>query len=265
MMKRQFSIAKGGTIALVGFARSYPRMTVAAAVIYAVFSGVLATYISGFRFFGWSGSHLVAWVASLPQTILLAPIMAALLRYIILHEENRRYIQWDYRVRRVLLVMVVLSAVLMAGGLLFALTLDLLPRFPMRLLYARGILMATFATKLVSWWLVMRLAIAPAMAAAGTRRYPIDTSFVFTRGWLWTIFGTKLIIYGPLFVLIGGLMFTGGTSPNLQATMMARPFVVGLVTLGTALVELIDAAAMALIAVQVVQARKIDAEAEKVA
>jgi len=262
-MKRQFQIAKGGVTALIGFARVYPWTLGAAVLSYAAFSGLLAAYLSGVRLYGWTGTYLVAWAGTLPQTILLAPVWTALLRFIILREQSRRYAQWDHRFRRVLLVMVVMSAVMMIGGLLFALTLDLLPRFPMRLLYARGILLSAFCAKFVSWWLVMRLAIAPAMAAAGTRKYPLDTAYVFTRGWLWTIFGTKLIIYGPLFVLNGVLMFGNGAGLNLQANLIARPTVAAFLTLVTALVELIDAGAMGLIAVRVVQARKVDADGDK--
>jgi hypothetical protein len=255
-MRRQLRIAREAVVALVKFARVYRGMCVIAAAVYAISAVLSARYLTGLLPAGWTGSLVSAWVGSLPQTVLLAPVWTALLRFVILGDERRRYRVWDYRVRRVLLVTVIMSAVLAAGGFLFALSLDLLPRFPVRRLVMTAVLAATLSAKFASWWLVMRLAIAPALAAAGTRRYALDTAFSFTRRWLGTIFGVKLLIYTPLFLLIGGLMFTGGLRTDLQAAMLARPLSVAVVTLATALVELVDAAAMALVAVRIVRARK---------
>jgi hypothetical protein len=256
VMQRQFRIAREAVAMLVKFVRAYRGMCGIAAAVYAISAVLSARYVAGLLPPGWTGSLVSAWAGSLPQTVLLAPVWTALLRFVILGDKRRRYRVWDYRVRRVLFVTLIMLTALAAGGFLFALSLDLLPRFPVRRMVVTGVLAATLGLKFASWWLVMRLAIAPALAAAGTRRYALDTAFSFTRRWLGTIFGVKLVIYLPLFVLIGGLMLAGGFRTDLQAEMLARPLSVALVTVATALVELVDAAAMALVAVRIVRARK---------
>jgi hypothetical protein len=255
-MARQVRIAKDAVVALLRFARAYRGMCVIAAAVYAASAVLTVRYLPLLLPPGWARSEVSSWAGSLPQTVLLAPVWTALLRFVILREEGRRYLAWDYRVRRMLLVTVILSAILMAGGMLFALSLDVLPRFRIRRVVALAVLAVAFGARMVSWWLVMRLAIAPALAAAGTRRYAIDTAFAFTRRWIGTIFGVKLIIYSPLFVLVGGLRLAAGFRPDLQADMLALPLSVAVVTLASALVELTDAAAMALVAVRIVRARK---------
>jgi len=254
-MPRFVQIAKDAVVALLRFARAYPRMCVIAAAVYATSAVLSARYLAQVLPAGWTGSQISAWVGSLPQIVLVAPVWTALLRFVILGDKRRRYRIWDYRVRRVLLVTVILSAILMAGGLLFALSLDVLPRFRIRRLVALAVLAVTLGAKIVSWWLVMRLAIAPALAAAGTRRYALDTAFSFTRRWLGTIFGVKLIIYAPLFLLVGGLWLIARLHPDLQQVILAHPLAVAPVTLTTGLVELTDAAAMALVAMRIVRAR----------
>jgi hypothetical protein len=199
--------------------------------------------------------HLASWVGSLPQTVLLAPVWTALLRFVILRDQDRRYLPWDDRVRRVLRVTMILSAVLMAGGFLHMLGLDLLPRFGVRRLIAVPVIVVTLGFRFAGWWLLMRLAIAPALAAAGTRRYAFDTAFHFTRGWIGTILRVKLTIYALLLLLIGGPTLAGAFHPALQVAVLAEPLSVAVVTLATALVELTDAAAMALVAMRIVAAR----------
>jgi hypothetical protein len=63
------------------------------------------------------GRQIISWLASLPLLILLAPFWTALHRFIIVRDNARRYLVWDMRVRRVLLVTFVLSLVGMLGGM----------------------------------------------------------------------------------------------------------------------------------------------------
>ena len=255
-MAGNVQIAKAAVVASVRFARAYPGMCGIAVAVYGLSAVLSVRYLAPLVPQSWTGSQVLSWAGSLPQTILLAPVWTALLRFVILRDQGRRYLTWDHRVRRVLLVTVILSAILTAGGVMFALSLDLLPRFPVRRLIARGVLIVTLIVKIASWWLVMRLAIAPALAAAGTRRYALDTAYSFTRRWLGTVFVVKFLIYAPLFVLIGGLMLLAGFRPDQQAVLLARPLSVLVVTLTTGVAELIDAAAMALVAIRIVRARK---------
>jgi len=255
-MAGNIQLAKAAVVASVRFARAYPQMCGIAVAVYAISAVLSVRYLAPLVPQNYTGSQVLSWAGSLPQTILLAPVWTALLRFVILREKGRRYRTWDRRVRRVLLVTVILSAILTAGGVMFALSLDVLPRFPVRLLIARGALIVTLIAKLASWWLIMRLAIAPALAAAGTRRYALDTAFSFTRRWLGTVFAVKFLIYAPLFALIGGLMLLAGFHADQQAALLARPLSVVAVTLVTGVAELIDAAAMALVAIRIVRARK---------
>jgi hypothetical protein len=259
-MTRHFQIARDAVVALTRFARAYWQMCLIAAAIYAASAAVAASYLALLPLPGNIGSLIAAWLGSLPQIVLLAPVWTALLRFVILRDTKRRYRAWDYRVRRVLLVTVILSAVFMSGGILFALGLDLLPRFPLRRIFIIAVLVTTLLAKFASWWLVMRLAIAPALAAAGTRRYALDTAFSFTRRWLGTIFGVKVFVYTPLFVLVGGLWLAARLRPDLQPILVAHPVSVAVVTLTTAFSELVDATAMALVAVRIVRARKSEAD-----
>jgi len=255
-MRAIFRLLKEAVGASVRFVRAYPGMCAIAVVVYAASAALSIEFLSPLVSYGNTGSQVLSWVGELPQTILLAPVWTALLRFVILRDNGRRYLAWDRRVRRVLLVTVILSAILTAGGLPFALASDLLRRFPIRLLIARAVLIVTLIGKLASVWLIMRLAIAPALAAAGTRRYALDTALSFTRRWFGTIFMVKFFIYAPLFALVGGLMYFAGFRPDLQSTLFAQPISMVAVTLTTAIAELIDGAAMALVAVRIVRARK---------
>lgn len=255
-MGRHYQIARDAVFALGRFIRAYRGMCLIAAAIYAASAALSASVLSLLPPPGNIGSLIAAWLASLPQIVLLAPVWTALLRFVILRDTRRRYRNWDHRVRRVLRVTVILSAVLMAGGVLFALSLDVMPHYPMRRLFIIAVLATTLLAKFVSWWLVMRLAIAPALAAAGTRRYALDTAFSFTRRWLGTIFGVKIFIYTPLFLLVGALWLAARLRPDLATIIISHPVSIAGVTTATALAELVDAAAMALVAVRIVRARK---------
>ncbi|HET6195115.1 MAG TPA: hypothetical protein VFE12_05160, partial [Acetobacteraceae bacterium] len=236
------------------FAVVYPWTCVFAAVVYAA-TAAGSKYLVPFEPTHYSTAHLEAWLVLLPQLLLLAPVWTALPRFIILGDERRRLLTFDYRLRRVVLVTLVLSAILMVGGLAFAITLDALQKFHVRLLFARPLLLLVFIARLAAWWLVLRLAIAPAMAAAGLRSYAIDTSFSFTRGWLFRIVGVRVIVYVPAGLLIGGIELGAYVRPELQATFNLLPWVAA-ATLLTGLTELADSAAMARIAVHIVRSRQ---------
>ncbi len=256
-MAGSIQLAKAAVAASVRFARTYPHMCGIAVVVYAVSALLSMRYPVSLMPQGKTAQQLLFWSASLPRSILLAPVWTALLRSVILREKGRRYSNWDHRTRRVLLVTVILSAILTAGGVPFALYLDVLPRFPVGRRLAGLLLGAVILGTMASWWLVMRLAIAPALAAAGTRRYAIDTSFSFTRRWLITIFVVKLLIYAPLFgPLFGGEFMLAGFRTDRMDLLRSAPVSVAAETLVTGLADLIDMAAMGLVAVRIVRARK---------
>jgi hypothetical protein len=253
-MKRAFGVVREGVRALLHFARIYPWTCAYAAAVYAGF-GAVAKYYVVLPLDHYTPLQLAGWLVTVPQTLALAPVWTALPRFIILDDEVRRLPTFDVRLRRVVLVSIVLSAVLMLGGLASAIAIDALRRFPIRLSFARLILMLMNVPRLAVWWLLLRLAIAPAMAAAGARAYPLDTAFSFTRGWLGRIFGVRLIVYAPLALLIGGLTLAARTLPDVQ-NLFNQPLWIAVTTLVTALTELVDAAAMARIAMRIVRVRQ---------
>jgi hypothetical protein len=253
-MKRAAAIVRDSLRALVQFALSYPWTCAYAAAVYAAF-GALAKYSVVLKFDLYTTLQLASWLTTLPQTLALAPVWAALPRFIILHDRRRQLPTFDVRLRRVVLVTLVLSAIMMAGGLVFAMTFDALRKFPIRLLFARPILGFTFMVRLIAWWLVLRLAIAPAMAAAGARDYPLDTAFSFTHGWLGRIIGVRAMVYAPLVVLTGGLQLAVTIRPEIQ-NLFNQPLWIAATTLVTALTEMVDASAMACVAVRIVHVRQ---------
>jgi hypothetical protein len=253
-MKRAFHIVVEGARALIQFALVYPWTCAFAAAVYAV-TGAGSKFLVPFEPTRYSTAHLEAWLILLPQILLLAPVWTALPRFIIVGDGRRGLLTFDYRLRRVVLVTLVLSAILMIGGLAFAITLDALQNFRVRLLFARPLLVLVFIARLAAWWLVLRLAIAPAMAAAGLRSYPIDTSFSFTRGWLFRIVRVRAIVYAPAGLLFGAMGLGAYVRPELQATFKLLPWVAA-ATLLTGLTELVDSAAMARIALHIVRSRQ---------
>lgn len=137
-MKRAFGVVREGVRALLQFALIYPWTCAYAAAVYAGF-GAAAKYYVVLPLDRYTSLQLASWLVTLPQTIALAPVWTALPRFIILSEEGRRLPTFDVRLRRVVLVTLVLSAILMLGGLAFAITIDALRRFPIRLSFARPI------------------------------------------------------------------------------------------------------------------------------
>ncbi len=173
---------------LLRFARAYPLTALIAAAIYGGTAMISTQSLAALLPPGRIGWYVASWASSLPRTLLLAPVLTALLRFVVIGAEPRGHFTFDFRVLRVLRVELVLWAVLFAGGIIPAVSVDVVPHF-MRgrlALLAYGV---TLLTKLAAWWLALRLAIAPTLAAAGTRPYPLDTSLAFTRSWFFTLMG----------------------------------------------------------------------------
>ncbi len=253
-MKRAFGVVREGVRALLEFALAYPWTCAYAAAVYAGL-GAAAKYFFVLQLEQFTTLQLVSWLITLPQTLALAPVWTALPRFIILGDAGRRLPTFDVRLRRVVMVTLVLSAILLLGGLVFAVTIDGLRRFPIRPLFARPMLLLTFGARLATWWLLLRLAIAPAMAAAGARDYPLDTAFSFTRGWFRRITGVRVIIYAPLVLLTGALTLVAHVQPEAQ-NLFIQPVWIAVMTLMSAFTELMDAAAMACVAMRIVRVRQ---------
>jgi hypothetical protein len=202
------------------------------------------------------GRQAISWLAALPLLVLLAPFWTALHRFIIVKDDSRRYFVWDMRMRRVLLVTFVLSFVSMLGGMSLVFGIAAVSRLGGRRLVILGVLAASFLARVATWWLSCRLSIAPPLAAAGTRPNALDTAFAYTPGVVLRILGVQLVIYLPLFALIGGTMLMEHIAPRLQANFLFRPALGVAVAAITACAEFVEGAAMALIAVKLVNARR---------
>lgn len=240
-----FETVSAGAQGAVRFARTYPWLLLIAVLVYVLSAMLPALVLPHIQVSGWLAPHLLTWAVSVPSIILLAPVWTALNRFVILREKGRRYLTFDFRLGRVLLVLLALSIISMLGGAPLAFAFDFNPTLHGRRTLALLILGAAALGKLLFWWLAIRLAIAPAMAAAGTRKRPLDTSFVYTGGAFWRIVGVKLVIYLPLFAMAGMLMLTGRLATPGQDAILPQPVIAVLVTIVTACTELVDTAAMA--------------------
>jgi hypothetical protein len=237
-----------GAQAALRFARTYRAMLVVAAAIYAAAAALPMIAGPRLHLHGWLAPHLLDWALSLPATILLAPVWIALNRFVVIGDTERRYLSLDVRLGRMLFVLLTLSVIGMLGGAPFAFALDFNPGLNGRMAIGLSILAGAAVSKALAWWLQLRLAIAPAMAAAGTRKRPLDTAFGYTGGRLWRIVAVRLLIYLPLLAMAGVLIVTGRLAGPLRAGALAQPAIVVVVTILTACTELVDAAAMARIA-----------------
>jgi hypothetical protein len=184
--------------------------------------------------------------------VLLAPVWAAVSRFVILNDRSRGYYPFDVRVRRVLRVTFMLSLLAMLGSLPFAFSLDFGSRAGARRSLILAVMGAAALCKLAALWLSCRLAIAPPLAAAGARQQALDTSFAYTPGAAWPILMLKLLIYLPIFALVGGLMLIG---QRTETDLVNQLWAVAIVTLLTAASDLTDAIAMAIVAVKLIRLR----------
>jgi hypothetical protein len=236
---------KAGTLAVPLFVRSYPRQTIAAAVIYAVTATLSALVLPRLPINFLASGHVKTWLGTLIALVLMAPIWTSVYRFVVLGDTEHRYWPPDMRSRRVLTVLVILSAITMIGGLPFVFIIDLMPRLTIRKLAIAGILLGVVAAKLVFLWLTLRLSIAAPMGAAGTRPNPLDTSFGYTRGAVMRIFATKGLVYLPLIVMILLFMLAARLT---NADLMTNPVTLVVITIATAITDFVEAATFSLVA-----------------
>ncbi|MDE2197579.1 MAG: hypothetical protein KGJ41_01045 [Rhodospirillales bacterium] len=246
MMVPVFETVQDAGIVTWRFVRTRGRLALAAAVIYGA-GAALATWglpLLGLQ--GWILPQLLSWAGTLPALLLLAPIWAVFNRFVVLGEKTRGYLPIDVRVRRVLLVLFLLSLITALGGVPVSAALQFAPRVSR--IASLGMLAAAGLGKLVVLWLTLRLAITPALAAAGTRKNPFEPAFAYSAGAVWPILWVRLLVYLPLLALVGTLMVLGGTTLTGQAAVLSHPAAVVIVTAFTAVSDFVDTAAMALIA-----------------
>ena len=236
-----------GVRAVPKFARAYPRQTIAAALIYAAIAGVSALVLPQLPIAFLASGHFKTWLGTLLALVLMAPIWTSVYRFVILGDTAHRYWPPDMRSRRVLTVLAILSVITLIGGLPFVFVVDLLPRLTVRRLVSVGIVGGALLVKLVFLWLTLRLAIAAAMAATGTRPNAMDTSFGYTSGAVMRILATKILVSLPLIVSVG-LFMLAGRLVNAENAVMTHPVTLGVVTALTAATDFVEAATFSLIA-----------------
>ncbi len=204
----------------------------------------------------WLGGQISGWLIGALTMVLLAPVWAGVYRFAILKDTERSWRQVDVRSRRVAGAMLVLAVVGLIGAVPFALALDVLPQIRAG---KRLVLVAVgFAAvvKIAGWWLAARLAIAPAMAATGTKPQALDTSFTYTGGAVFRILAVKLLVQLPKLSVIGGLALLadvpGMSGPPGSVSLLGITTVV-IGTCFAAATDLFDAAVMGRVALPLVK------------
>jgi hypothetical protein len=248
------SIGEGLRIAL-RFARAYWLFTLAMFVLAGV--GAVAKGMFRLPLPMVMAQPSTVWVVDTVVLLLLVPAWTALYRFAILNDTGRGWWPPDMRMRRVALSLLALAVVALLGVLPLALALDVLPRMgPRRLVALAAIALAVLA-RLGSWWLAARLAIAPAMAATGTKPQALDVSFGYTRRNAFRILVTRLIIYLPLFAVIGLLELAGQHfAIGPRGVLLHGIASVAITTLLTTATEIVDGAVFARVAVVLVKAQR---------
>lgn len=248
------SIAEGLKVAL-RYGRAYPLF--AAAIFGAALLGALLKGYVRLPLPGVMAQPTTVWLVDTLVILLLAPAWVAVYRFAILNDTDRAWWPLDMRVRRVALTMLALSAVTLIGVLPFALALDVLPRMGPRRLVALAAIGMAVLVRIGSWWLSARLAIAPAMAATGTKPQALDVSFGYTRRNTMRILFTRLMIYLPLFAVIGLTEMIGpGFAGSPRQALFFGVLSVTFTTLLTAATELVDGAVFARVAVALVKGQR---------
>lgn len=251
------STLKAGLLAMKLFIRSYPRQTVAAALIYvatAILSAVVLPRLPPISLL--ASGHIKTWFGTLISLVLLAPIWTSVYRFVVLGDTEHRYWPPDKRSRRVLTVLIILSAITMIGGLPFVFIVDLMPRLTMRRLAIAGVVAGAIASKLIFFWLSIRLSIAPTMGATGTRPNPLDTSFGYTHGAVMRIVATKALLYAPLIVLFVAITALARLTEAGDG-LFAHPVTIAVITAATALTEFAEATTFSLIARRLARKRPV--------
>lgn len=248
-----------GASAAIGFAKAYPGQTAGFVLAYLAAAGLGVS--------GWISLPLPLWLSGLVLTwglgtialLLLAPVWTAIFRFTVLGDRSRRYVQFDVRTRRVAAVQFVMAMVMLVGAVPFALGLDVLPLVVGRRLIVGIIVLIAFFMKYVAFWLNARLAIAPAMAATGTRTQSMDTSWAYTR-WasvkilvmLLLVFVPTLCVSGFFLILAVLLRFQPGSTGALVLTAAT---VIG-TTLAAAFADFLWGTVSGRLAVQLVKANR---------
>ncbi len=248
------AIGEGLKVAL-GFVRAY-RLFALAIFALALLGSLVKGYVR-LPLPGVMAQPTTVWLVDTLVLLLLVPAWVAVYRFAILGDTGRGWWPLDMRVRRVALTLLALSGVTLLGVLPFALALDVLPRMGPRRLVAIGAIAMAVMVRLGAWWLAARLAIAPAMAATGTKPQALDVSFGYTKRNALRILFTRFVIYLPLFAGIGAMELLAPTfagSPR-QALFFAIASVT-FTTLLTAATELVDGAVFARVAVTLVKAQR---------
>jgi len=241
------------------FLRAYPWQSLGFLIVYAVTSAASASGLLHLPLPAWMAGQMSVWLFGTLGTLLLAPVWTALYRFAILNDTDRCWWQPDFRTRRVAGVLTALAVVGLIGAAPFAAGLDILPRLGARRMMVIAAVGVAVAVRLGAIWLSTRLAIAPAMAATGTKSEALDISFDYTGGATMRVFAIRTLVYLPLIVTMGAFalalqMFQVGL-PVDQVNMLTIANVI-VSTLFTACTELIDGAVMARTAVALVRAHR---------
>lgn len=155
----------------------------------------------------WLSGLMLLWLLDVVSFAVLAPVWTAIYRHGVLGDLSRTPFEWDIRTRRVLLAGVIMAGITLLGAIPFALGLDLLPRLGTRRAVAFGAIAFACLVKIGAFWLNARLAIAPAMGAAGAKPQFLDTAFSNSRHSAASILMAMFVVYLPLLGVVGLLMF----------------------------------------------------------
>jgi hypothetical protein len=142
-----------------------------------------------------------------------------------------------------------------------------LPVLGVRRLFVVIVVGIAFVVKFLAFWLTARLAIAPAMAAAGTRAQAMDTSWDYTRWTALRILAMLLLVYLPMLCISASfvvLAFVFKLAPeSTEATVLIAINVV-LTTTASVATDVVWAAITGRLALRLVKAhRKRTAEMSK--
>ena len=250
-------VVRGAAGAAWRFARARLWLVLAGAAVYGLAAAVPALLQAHLpRLQGPVAGQLAAWGVSLPMLILATPIWTALYRFVILKDSSRAYAVIDVRFWRVLLAGLVLSFIGLFGSLSLVVGTVLMTGQGGRRLVVFAIIVASALVRVAAWWIALRLAIAPPLGAAGVRPRPLDAAYSYTQGAVWRILATRVLIYLPMFLAASAIFLAAHLAPRLQAGTLVQTAEAILFTAITACSDLLDGAAMALVAVQLVQARR---------
>ena len=219
-----FGIIGEGLKAGFGFARAYPWHVVAIYGVSLTMACIGASGIIRLPLPLWLSGLLITWLLTVFTALILAPVWTALYRFAVLGDRSRSIREFDRRTLRVAMVMLVLAFVSLLGAVPFALGLDILPLIGARRLVFFGAITFAALVKLGGFWLNARLAIAPAMAAAGAKPQALDTSFAYTRWASIPVLATFFVIYVPHLTISAALI----AMPSMLDIRPGSPPAIGL-------------------------------------